>query len=82
MPGPVRAIIRDGRVGREGGPAGVTPEGLGAILETREWVEPSYVGDRLTLSDGTEVAVIGVDNRVLLDPDHPWKQTVHVADVF
>lgn len=82
MPGPVRATIRDGRVGREGGPAGITPEGHGEILETREWVEPFYLNDRLTLSDGTEVTVIGVDNCIRLDQDHPWEQTVHVGDVF
>jgi hypothetical protein len=79
MPGPVRATIPDGRVGREGGPAGVTPKGHG---ETREWVEPFYLKDRLTLSDGTEVEVIGVDNSIRPDQDHPWEQTVHVADVF
>ena len=80
MAGPIKMTIRDGRVGREGGPTGVTPEGHGAILETRDWVEPAYVDDRMTLSDGTEVVVIGVDNHIR--PDHPWEQTVHIGDVF
>lgn len=82
VPGPVRATIRDGRVGREGGSAGVTPEGHGIVLGTREWVEPFYVGDRLMLSDGTEVVAIGVDNHIRSEGPWPWQQTVHVGDVF
>jgi hypothetical protein len=80
MPGPIRVTIRDGRVGREDGAAGVTPEGHGAILETRDCGEPFRLNDRLTLSDGTEVVAIGVDNH--LRPNHPWEQTVHIGDVF
>jgi hypothetical protein len=72
--------IRDGRIGRKGGSAGVTPEGYGEILETRDCVEPFHEGDRLALSDGTEVVAIGVDND--LRPNNPWLQTVHVGDVF
>jgi len=80
MPGAFKVTIRDGRVGRVGGEAGVTPEGHGEVLEVRDNPEPFYVGDRLTLSDGTEVVAIGVDNHIR--PDTGWQQTVHVADVF
>jgi hypothetical protein len=77
MPGAIKVTIRDGRVGRD--PAQVTADGHGAILETRDCVQPIEVDDRLTLSDGTEVVVVGVDES--LRPDS-WEQTVHVGNVF
>jgi hypothetical protein len=77
MPGPIKVTIRDGRVGRD--PAQITPGGHGPVLETRECAQPVDVDDRLTLSDGTEAAVIGVDDH--LRPDS-WEQTVHVGNAF
>jgi len=70
--------IRDARVGRD--PAQVTPKGRGPILETRDCAEPVDINDRLTLSDGTEVVVIGVDDDIR--PGDSWQQTVHVGNVF
>ena len=69
--------IHDGRVGRD--PAGVTAEGHGAVLETRDCAVPVEVDDRLTLRDGTEVIVIGVDDHIR---PQSWEQTVHVGDVW
>jgi hypothetical protein len=80
MPGAIQVTIRDGRAGRKGGPAGVTPDGRGEVLETRDVAEPFKVGDPLTLIDGTEVVAIGVRNQ--FRPNNPWRQTVHVGDVF
>ncbi len=37
------------------------------------------VDDRLTLRDGTEVVVIGVDDHIR---PQSWEQTVHVGDVW
>jgi hypothetical protein len=73
MPGAIRATIRDGRAGRD--PAQVTSEGHGPVLETRECARPFDIGDRLTLSDGTEVVVIGADERI----GQSWEQTVHIG---
>jgi|HubBroStandDraft_6_1064221.scaffolds.fasta_scaffold1085503_2 hypothetical protein len=81
MPGAIQVVIRDGRAGRKGGRSGVTPDGQGEILETRDVAEllRFKVGDRLTLSDGTEVVVMLV--RVDLHSGIPYRQTVHVGDV-
>jgi hypothetical protein len=76
MPGAIKVTIRDGRAGRD--PAQVTPEGHGPVLETRECAQPVDIGDRLTLSDGTEVVVIGVDERI----GQSWEQTVHVRNAL
>jgi len=58
----IKVTIRDGRVGRD--PATVTPDGHGPILETRDCAQPVDENDRLTLRDGTEVLVIGVDDHI------------------
>ena len=75
IPGATKVTIRVGR-----NPAQVAPEGNGPVLEKRECAQPVDVGDRLTLSDGTEVVVIGVVDNIR--PGESWEQIVHVGNVF
>ena len=48
----IDVTVRDGRVGRKGGAAGVTSQGHGEVLETRRTGEPFYVGDVFDTPDG------------------------------
>jgi len=74
----IKVTIRDGRVGRD--PATVTPDGHGPILETRDCAQPVDENDRLTLRDGTEVLVIGVDDHIY--PGRSWEQTAHIGNLL
>ena len=73
----IRLIIRDGRAGREGGPAGIG-DGRGAILETREIDAPVDLGDVLKLNDGTDVAVIGVTENI---SETRWEQEAAIGNL-
>jgi hypothetical protein len=53
-----------------------TPEG-GAILAVLERDQPYDIGDVITLANGDEVAVIGVNEQV--QPGTSWKQTVFIG---
>ena len=76
----IKITIRDGRAGREGGEAGVTPDGKGAILEVVERDRPVQVGEIIKLPDGADGEVIGVEDDIV--PGRSWEQTVHVGDVW
>jgi hypothetical protein len=80
MPGTIKVTIRDGRAGREGGPAGVTTEGHGAIVEVIERCTPARMGEVLTSKDGVNVCVIGIDDRIR--HGRSWQQSVHVGNVL
>jgi hypothetical protein len=71
MPGTIEVAIRDGRAGREGGPAGATTEGHGAILEVIDRSTPVQTGEVLTLKDCVSVSVIGIDDRI--PPGRSWE---------
>jgi hypothetical protein len=56
----IKVTVRDGRVERKGGQAGVTPQGWGEVLaEFEKDFPPLDEGDRLVLPDGAVVMVIG-----------------------
>jgi hypothetical protein len=76
----IRVTVRDGRAGREGGEAGVTPDARGAILhEFEKDMPPLREGEILTLPDGTEVVMIGMEQQI--NPvAQVWEQTVYVGD--
>jgi hypothetical protein len=73
----IKITVRDGRAGRVGGPDGVTPERYGEILGVVESTEPVDIGDTITLGDGTEVVVIGVNENI---GPTTWAQIVHVGN--
>lgn len=70
----VRVTVRDGRVGRD---PRFAAEG-GEILRVEEADMPYAEGDRLSLTDGEEVVVIGYRERISEDG---WEQTVFVGNV-
>jgi hypothetical protein len=74
----IRITIRDGRAGREGGEAGVTPDGKGAVLGVVEQDELLDIGDKVKLADGTEVVVIGVSETISATG---FEQTVHIGNI-
>jgi hypothetical protein len=75
----VKVTVRDGRTGREGGEAGVSLSGKGAILQTFEKDFPPFgVGDKLTLPDGTTVVVIGTEQQI---GGQFWGQTVYIGNL-
>jgi hypothetical protein len=77
----VKVTVRDGRAGREGGEAGVSPGGKGVILQMLEKDFPPFkMGDELTLPDGSKVVVIGVEQEI--NPAAKfWGQTVFVGNL-
>jgi len=76
----IRVTVRDGRTGREGGPAGVTPNGKGAILHVFEKDPPPLdEGQVLLLGDGTKVMVIGSEEQIAVG--QYYEQTVYVGNI-
>jgi hypothetical protein len=73
----IKLVIRDGRAGREGGPAGVG-DGRGAILGIQEVSEPLDIGDKVRLADGTDVVVIGVTENFSASG---WEQEVAIGNL-
>jgi hypothetical protein len=75
----VRVPIRDGRIGREGGRAGVSLSGKGAILHKFETDEPPEldIGDAIVLGDGTKVVVIGTEESLT---GQCYEHTVYVRN--
>jgi hypothetical protein len=78
----VRVTVRDGRAGREGGRAGVTPSGKGAILRTFEADFPPELdeGDVMELPDGSMGMVTGSEDRI--NPaDQSFEHTIYVGNL-
>jgi hypothetical protein len=73
----IEVTVHDGRAGRD--PSRLTPEGYGEVLQTFQSDRPIEIGEVLTLDDGTQVRVIGVNES--LAPGS-WKLAVHVGDLF
>lgn len=73
----IQVTVRDGRMGRD--PALVDENGHGQILKTVTMTEPVEEGQILTLSDGTEVKVIGYEEKI---STNEWSQIAFVGDVF
>lgn len=74
--GAIEVTVRDGRMGRD--PAQVTDEG-GEILKVYRTNEFVDVGDRITLDDGTEVEIIGMNER---HSDKGVFITAHVGGIW
>jgi hypothetical protein len=76
----VRVTVRDGRTEREGGPAGVTPSGKGAILQKFESdrLLELRAGDAVALRDGSNLMVIRTDESFA---GEYWEQTIYVANL-
>jgi hypothetical protein len=78
----VRVTVRDGRAGRDGGRAGVTPSGKGAILHTFEADFPPELdeGDVMELPDGSRVMVIGAEDRI--NPaEQSFEHTIYIGNL-
>ena len=72
----IRITIRDGRAGRD--PEQATPGGPGAVLGVVERDVPLDIGDKITLADGTDVVVIGVEEEISATG---FEQTAHVGSM-
>jgi len=76
----IRVTIRDGRAEREGGRAGVTPSGQGAIIHKFETEHaPEWdIGDAMVLGDGSKVMVIGTEESL---SGQYYEHTIYVGNV-
>jgi hypothetical protein len=68
--------IRDGRRGRD--LSKVDPEGLGEVLGEFNAKQPLDLGDKIRLADGTDVIVIGCNERI---DTGRWTQEVSVGEL-